>query len=314
MGTDGFEFIELGTSSPDHVRDVLARLGFGAVARHRSKNVLLCRQGDINLVVNHDPASLAQEFVAAGRPAISALAFRVRNATVAYELASDYVAWEETRRAGVMELNIPAIMGVGGTSIYLIDLHGDRSIYDIDFVRIDGADPHPRGAGLTVIDHVAYALRRDEIRGWADSYREVFNFRETAPASDPPYASRTRDLIGPCGKIRLRLAELPPQSARASRGGDAFVEGVRYIGLSTPDIRAATAFVRERGVELVEPDDAYYRALRPRATTHGQPIEGLRESRILLDETPGEDGRACLRVRTKPLLGSLGFELVQRLP
>ena len=315
MGTDGFEFIEFGASDPGQVGAVLAQLGFGAVAKHRSKDVVLYRQGDINIVVNDDPASLAQEFAAPERPGISALAFRVADATAAYALASDYVAWEETPRAGIMELNIPAIMGVGDTSIYLVDRYGDKSIYDVDFLGIPGADPHPRGAGLTAVDHLAYGLSADELRAWADAYREVFNFRESALSQDGPGAPSRNDLISPCGKIRLRLTELPDTRASASGAVAPRVrEDVRRVGLSTPDIQAAVKFMRERGIEFAATDDADGDAQRRRAARDGLSMETLRRMGIVIDDLPGEPRAAFMRIRTRPLLGPLAFEFVQHLP
>jgi 4-hydroxyphenylpyruvate dioxygenase len=315
MGTDGFEFIEFGTSDPAQLGAVLAQLGFGAVARHRSKDVVLYRQGDINIVVNDDPASLAQEFAAPERPGISALAFRVIDATAAYALASDYVAWEETSRAGIMELNIPAIMGVGDTSIYLVDRYGDKSIYDVDFLGIAGADEHPRGAGLTAVDHLAYSLGSEELRGWADSYREVCNCRESEPWQNRPNALSHRDLISPCGKIRLRLTELSDaHAAMADVAVGRARKGTRRVGLSTPDLRAVVEFMRERGIEFVASDEADEDTQRRRAAAHGLPIKTLGKSGIVIDDLPGEPDAAFMRIRTRPLVGALAFEFVQRLP
>jgi 4-hydroxyphenylpyruvate dioxygenase len=314
MGTDGFEFIEFGTSDGAQLGAILAQLGFGAVARHRSKDVVLYRQGDINIVVNDDPASLAQEF-APERPGISALAFRVTDATAAYALASDYVACEETSRAGAMELNIPAIMGVGDTSIYLVDRYGERSIYDVDFLDIAGAAPHPRGAGLASVDHLAYSLGPDELRGWADSFRDVFNFRESPPWRDRPTAANRRDLISPCGKIRLRLTELSDVHAATDEAVVARTgERARRVGLSTPNMHASVEFMRERGVEFIAADAGDEDAQRRRAAVHRLPFETLRGMGIVIDDLPGKPETHFMRIRTRPLLGSLAFELVQRLP
>jgi 4-hydroxyphenylpyruvate dioxygenase len=114
MGTDGFEFVEFTAPDAKALGDVFEALGFRVVGRHRSKNVLHYRQGDINLILNAEPASLAEQFAAAHGPSACAMAFRVKDAAKAYELALANGAKPFTGRAGPMELNIPAIEGIGG--------------------------------------------------------------------------------------------------------------------------------------------------------------------------------------------------------
>ncbi len=55
MGTDGFEFVEFAHPEPEKLKALLVTMGFTPVARHRSKNVTLYRQGDVNYVVNAEP-------------------------------------------------------------------------------------------------------------------------------------------------------------------------------------------------------------------------------------------------------------------
>src|SRR5438094_839853 len=152
MGTDGFEFVEYTAPDPQLLRTLFERLGFPAVARHRSKNVTLHRQGGINFIINAEPESFAQAFARAHGPSACAMAFRVRDAARAFRRALELGAKPGPLSAGPMELNIPSIEGIGGSLIYLVDLYGDRTIYDVDFRPGSGAAP-PEGAGLTVIDH-----------------------------------------------------------------------------------------------------------------------------------------------------------------
>src|SRR5919206_257223 len=149
MGTDGFEFVEFTGPDIPALEALFSRLGFAPVARHRSKQVTLWRQGDINFILNAEPESFAQAFQKVHGPSACAMAFRVADTAKAYERAIALGAKPVTGKVGPMELNIPAIEGIGGSLLYLVDRYGPRgTIYDIDFRWIDGVDPRPISAGL----------------------------------------------------------------------------------------------------------------------------------------------------------------------
>src|SRR5499427_6708019 len=142
MGTDGFEFVEYTAPDPQLLRTLFERLGFPVVARHRSKNVTLHRQGDINFIINAEANSFAQSFAREHGPSACAMAFRVKDAAYAYKRAIELGAKPGPATAGPMELNIPSIQGIGGSLIYLVDIYGERSIYDVDF------RPEPPASGV----------------------------------------------------------------------------------------------------------------------------------------------------------------------
>ena len=133
MGTDGFEFVEYTAPDTRALENLFSQLGFVAIARHRSKNVVLYRQGGINFVINHEPSSYAQAFAKVHGASICAFGIRVKNAAESYERALNLGAEPYSGDARPMELNIPAIRGIGRSLIYLIDRYGTRSIYDVDF-------------------------------------------------------------------------------------------------------------------------------------------------------------------------------------
>src|SRR5690242_8836786 len=168
MGTDGFEFVEYTAPDPELLGALFEQLGFTAVARHRSKDVILYRQGRINFIVNREPDSFAQSFARVHGPSACAFAMRVKNSAKAFERAIELGAKPIQGKVGPMELNIPAIQGIGGSLIYLVDRYpgngGDLSIYDIDFNFIDGAEHHPRGAGLLEIDHLTHNVYAGRMR------------------------------------------------------------------------------------------------------------------------------------------------------
>src|SRR5690242_20117059 len=159
MGTDGFEFVEYTGPEPAQLAALFERMGFVAAARHRSKNVTLYRQGDVNFILNAEPESFAQAFARLHGPSVCAIAFRVRNAAAAYDRAMSLGARPVHGKVGPMELNIPAIEGIGGSLIYLVDRYGEHTIYDVDFVPLAGGTPTNgagegafSGVGLTGID------------------------------------------------------------------------------------------------------------------------------------------------------------------
>src|SRR5690349_15130412 len=142
VGIDGIEFIEFTTAQPQALGAVLEKIGFHAVARHRSREVMLYRQGTMNLIVNSHGVSVAS-------PELKAIALRVRDAGQAWAHALAMGAWEMPTRASAMELNIPGIHGVGDSLIYFVDRYHDFSIYDVDFVFEKHVDPKPPAiAGL----------------------------------------------------------------------------------------------------------------------------------------------------------------------
>src|SRR5437667_12620521 len=126
LGTDGFEFVEYAAPDPAALGRLFEQMGFSAVAKHRSKNVLLYRQGDVNFIVNAEPNSFAQSFARVHGPSICAIAFRVKDAAAAYSRALSLGARPFHGQVGPMELNIPAIHDICDRLIYLVDRYGNR--------------------------------------------------------------------------------------------------------------------------------------------------------------------------------------------
>ena len=179
MGLMGFEFVEFASPTPNTLEPVFEMMGFSKVAQHRSKNVSLYRQGDINFIINNEPRSVASYFAAEHGPSACGLAFRVKNARVAFERALELGAEPMEMRTGPMELNLPAIKGIGGAPLYLIDRFEEgKSIYDIDFDFIEGVDRHPVGHGLKVVDHMTHNVYRGRMAYWSKYYERLFNFKE----------------------------------------------------------------------------------------------------------------------------------------
>ncbi len=290
LGTDGFEYIEYAAPDPAALGRLFEQMGFSAIARHRSKDVLLYRQGEINFIVNAEPGSFAQSFARVHGPSICALAFRVKDAALAYRECVQNGAWGVEAHPGPMELNIPAIKGIGDSLVYLVDRYPGNgtgvSIYDVDFVPLAGADPHPRGAGLTYIDHLTHNVHRGRMEEWAGFYERLFNFREIRyfDIEGRLTGLRSKAMTSPCGKIRIPINESSDDRSQIQeylidyRG-----EGIQHVALGTDDIHATVEMLRKRGVAFQDTPDTYYEQLEARLPGHREDTARLARNRILLD-------------------------------
>jgi 4-hydroxyphenylpyruvate dioxygenase len=254
IGLDGVEFIEIATARPQAVGHVLEMMGFRPVARHRSREVLLYRQGGINLVVNAHPRDTEGATHGEGAPAIAAVALRVRDARAAYRYVLEHGGWEVPTHPEAMELNIPAIHGVGGTRIYLIDRYREFSIYDVDFVPIPGVDRNPPAvAGMHFFGIVQY-IGAGRAYDWLEFYQELFGM--TAIPDEQRFG------IMPAGKL-LRAPALQPanrfmlQVIEPEADSLDTSERLQRIGLGVPDVLAAVRALRALGMEFVESEGAH---------------------------------------------------------
>jgi 4-hydroxyphenylpyruvate dioxygenase len=244
---DGIEFIEYATSQPQEFGTLLRKMGFSAIARHRSREVLLYRQGSMNLIVNAHPDALPGLSSPGSTPALAAIALRVRDAAHAHRRALELGAWDMPTRASAMELNIPGIHGVGDSLIYFVDRHGDFSIYDVDFVPLAGTDPRPPAiAGLHYFG-VVQAILVDRTADWLDFYRSLLGFSVLPHGKYFGILPKGTLLESPCRKFYLQLIEPPPGSEEIH-----WDEGLVRLGLGARDIPAATRILQERGIAFVE--------------------------------------------------------------
>jgi 4-hydroxyphenylpyruvate dioxygenase len=250
LGMDGIEFIEYATSRPQALGHVLEMMGFRPVARHRSREVLLYRQGDINVIVNAHALALPDGTAPNDKPVIAAVALRVRDAAAAYNRALERGAWAVPSRVEVMELNIPAIHGVGTSRIYFVDRYDRFSIYDVDFVPIPAVETHPPAvAGLHFFGIVQY-IGNDRTEDWAEFYRELFGFADLPAEQRFGILPKGRILSSPgpaASRFYIQLIE--PEAGVLDVGDD---ETLQRIGLGTDDVLATAAELGKRGVEFVE--------------------------------------------------------------
>jgi 4-hydroxyphenylpyruvate dioxygenase len=324
IGLDGFEFIEFCAPEKGLLDPVFTQMGFTRIAQHRSKDAELWRQGGINLIANYEPRSPAAYFAAEHGPSACGMAFRVKDAGAAYQEVIARGAEPAETRTGPMELRIPAIRGIGGAMIYLVDRYATPenpdalTIYDIDFEYLPGVDRNPVGAGFNIIDHLTHNVYGGRMAHWADWYTRIFNFREIRFFDiKGEYTGLTsRAMTAPDGKIRIPLNE----EGKAGGGQiDEFLrayngEGIQHIALICDDLPACWDDLKARGVPfMTPPPETYYAMLDGRLPGHGQPVDALKTRGILLDgTTDGDAPRLLLQIFAQPKIGPVFFEFIQR--
>jgi 4-hydroxyphenylpyruvate dioxygenase len=317
LGTDGFEFVEFTSPEPERLKGLFELMGFTAVSKHRSKNVLRFRQGDINFILNMEASGQPADFRQVHGPSANAMAFRVKDAAKALKLAVERGATAVSGPVGPMELNIPAIEGIGGSNLYLVDRYGAQEIYDVDFVPIEGAAETmaKNDRGLTYLDHLTHNVHRGNMAKWADFYERIFNFREIRyfDIEGAQTGLFSKAMTSPDGKIRIPLNESQDEHSQIEEFlRDYHGEGIQHVALGTSDIYASVEQMRERGVKFQDSPETYYEQLDARVPGHGENLQRLRADRILLDGAPTEGQGLLLQIFTENMIGPIFFELIQR--
>ncbi len=321
-GLDGFEFIEFSAPEKGIIEPVFESMGFTKVARHRSKDVELWRQGGINLITNYEPRSAAWFFAREHGPSACGMGFRVKDARKACDHVLARGAEPVAVETGPMELRIPGIRGIGNSIIYLIDRYDDGrgglSIYDIDFDYLPGVERHPAGAGFELVDHLTHNVYQGRMAYWADFYETLFNFKEIRFFDiKGEYTGLTsKALTAPDGKIRIPLNE----EGEGGKGQiqeflEAFNgEGIQHIAFICDDLYAAWDRLKALGVPfMTAPPETYYEMLDERLPGHGEPVDQLKARGLLLDgTTEGGQPRLLLQIFSQSRLGPVFFEFIQR--
>jgi 4-hydroxyphenylpyruvate dioxygenase len=330
MGTDGFEFVEYAAPDPKALGALFESMGFAAIARHRHKDVTLYRQGDINFIINAEQDSFAQRFARQHGPSVCAIAIRVDDAAYAYKRALELGAWGFDNKTGPMELNIPAIKGVGDSLLYFVDRWrgknatkgvpanaiGDISIYDVDFVAIPGAVANPVGNGLTYIDHLTHNVHRGRMKEWATFYETLFNFREIRyfDIEGKHTGLKSKAMTSPCGKIRIPINESSDDKSQIAEYLDAYHgEGIQHIALGTDNIYQSIQAMRDTGIVFQDTIETYYELVNRRLPHHGENLDELKRLRILIDGHSNESERELLlQIFTTNVIGPIFYEIIQR--
>lgn len=316
IGTDGFEFVEFTAPNAEGIeqlRTLFTQMGFTETAKHRSKEVWLFQQHDINIVLNGSPTGHVREFGEKHGPSACAMAFRVKNAAQAAAYVESQGAKLVGSHANFGELNIPCVEGIGGSLLYLVDRYGDKSIYDVDFEYIEGRTPNDNAVGLMCIDHLTHNVRRGQMDVWSGFYERIANFREIRyfDIEGKLTGLFSRAMTAPCGKIRIPINESADDKSQIEE----FIreyhgEGIQHIALTTDDIYETVRRLRANGVDFMTTPDTYYEKVDER----GGPRRAFGPAARA--EHPhrwraGDDG-ILLQIFTNTVIGPIFFEIIQR--
>nr|WP_040486963.1 4-hydroxyphenylpyruvate dioxygenase [Idiomarina sp. A28L] len=319
LGTDGFEFVEYTAADSkgiEALKELFIQLGFTEVAKHRRKDVWLFKQNDINFIVNGQPSSQAEEFAREHGPSVCGMAFRVADADLAMQHALANGAKEFKADVGAMELNIPAIYGIGESALYFVDRYGSQSIYDVDFRFYENWEAKMKdfAVGMDYVDHLTHNVFRGNMDLWAGFYERIGNFREVRyfDIEGKLTGLLSRAMTSPCGKIRIPINESHDDKSQIEEYlKDYNGEGIQHIAMSSDNIYRTVRTLRERGMEFMTTPDTYYDKVNERVEGHDESLDDLRDLRILIDGAPMKDG-ILLQIFTKTVIGPVFFEIIQR--
>ena len=317
-GTDGFEFVEFAHPEAGFLETLFESMGFAEVARHKTKNISLYRQGDINYLINREADSHASRFIDAHGPCAPSMAWRVVDAQHALKCALDYgaKAYSGTDKS----IDAPAVYGIGDSLLYFVDTYGEEgSPYEADFDWLGEVDPRPTGAGFYYLDHLTHNVMRGNMSTWYDFYAKAFNFREIRffDIKGEYTGLFSRALTSPDGKIRIPINESADDKSQIEEYLKEYQgEGIQHIAVGTENIYQSIETLNQQGIDFMPaPPDVYYDMSVDRVHGHEEPLDELRKYGILIDGEGVVDGgrtRILLQIFSKTVIGPIFFEFIQR--
>ncbi|MDB5670558.1 MAG: hppD [Alphaproteobacteria bacterium] len=315
MGLDGFEFVEFTGPDPEALAGLFTAMGFTHLGNHRSKNVRHYAQGDINFILNMEPAGQAADFRHAHGPSANGMAFRVKDSQQAFEIAIERGAKPVETPRGPGEIEIPAIEGIGGSYLYLVDRYGAEQIYDVDFEPVAGAVRDGGSVGLHTLDHLTHNVNRGRMDHWANFYERIFNFRQIRyfDIEGQQTALLSRAMTAPDDKIRIPLNESQDEFSQIEEFLKEYKgEGIQHLALATDDIFSTVDRLRANGISFQDSPETYYDMIDERLPGHDHDINEMRRRRILIDGSPETGEGLLLQIFTENMIGPIFFEIIQR--
>ncbi|HEY1605962.1 MAG TPA: 4-hydroxyphenylpyruvate dioxygenase [Allosphingosinicella sp.] len=315
LGLDGFEFVEFTGPDPEALARLFTAMGFTHLGNHKSKNVRHYAQGDVNLILNMEPSGQPADFREAHGPSANGMAFRVRDAKKAFQLALERGATPVETPRGPGELEIPAIEGIGGSCLYLVDLYGAEQIYDVDFEPVPGATRDSNSVGLRILDHLTHNVNRGRMSHWAHFYERIFNFREIRyfDIEGQQTALLSKAMTAPDDKIRIPLNESQDEYSQIEEYLKEYKgEGIQHLAFATEDIFATVDALRANGIQFQDSPETYYDMIDERLPGHGHDVAAMRGRRILIDGSPETGEGLLLQIFTENMIGPIFFEIIQR--
>ena len=313
LGVDGFEFVEFAAPDAQQLHTLFANMGFIAIARHRAMNISLYRQGDINFLVNEEADSFAANFAREHGPCCTGFALRVDDAQAAYgsTIANGAVSMTDVPCTAI---DTPRIEGIGGSILYLADRHNGH-VLESEYQLIAGANPNPKGYGLTFVDHLTHNVFEGNMDEWADYYSRLFGFYELRyfDIKGQQTGLRSRAMTSPTGVISIPINESSEAKSQINEFLEQYRgEGVQHIALYTDSIYTTIEAMHEAGLPFFNTPDTYYESIDRRIPMHGEDLERMRKNRILIDADDETGKKLLLQIFTTTSIGPIFFEIIQR--
>ncbi len=314
-GTDGFEFVEFAHPEPETLRELFTKMGYTHTATHKTKDIQLWQQGDITYVINNEPGSHARDFVEEHGPCAPSMGWRVVDAQHAFDHAVSKGATPYEGDGKTMD--VPAIVGIGGSLIYFIDQYYEANPYNDEFNWV--SDAHPAGVGFHYLDHLTHNVHKGNMDLWFKFYGDLFNFREIRffDIEGKFTGLLSRALTSPCGRIRIPINEDRGETGQIVEYLKRYNgEGIQHIAVGAHDLYDATDEIAARGIKFMpKPPEAYYDLSTTRVVGHEEPKDRMMKHGILIDGEGVVDGgetRILLQIFSKTVIGPIFFEFIQR--
>lgn len=312
IGLDGMEFVEYSTPDPSALEQMFFKFGFQKIGQHKRKQVTLYRQNGINFVINSEPGTFASKFAKQHGPSICATGFRVKSAQRAFETAVARGARPIETKNDPSSHSFPAIYGVGDSAIYFVDRYRAPVHFDDDF-RYLQPELHPKGRGLTVVDHLTNNVPKGDLQKWVDFYTRIFNFHEVHhfDIKGQTTGLTSKAMRSPCLKITIPINEPTEGKSQIQEYLDEYRgSGIQHLALTTGDILATVKSLRESGIEFLDaPPTTYYEDIPRRVPNVKEDLKTIQGYAVLVD---GDTTGYLLQIFTKNLIGPIFFEIISR--
>jgi 4-hydroxyphenylpyruvate dioxygenase len=313
LGVEGFGFIEFAAPDAAQLHSLFRQMGFSAVARHRQRAITLYRQGQISFLVNEEPDSFASKFAELHGPCCTGFALMVEDAGKAHEhcLAKGATSITDIPGAAV---DCPRIEGIGGSILYLADRELS-SLLESEYEYLEGVEREPEGFGMTFVDHLTHNVRFGNMDQWAEFYERLFGFYEVRyfDIKGQQTGLKSRAMTSPTGAISIPINQSEDPKSQINEYLDEYNgEGVQHIALYTDDIYTTVEAMHAAGVEFLDTPDTYYEIIDRRIPDHGEDLERMRASRILVDADEETKKKLLLQIFTQTNIGPIFFEIIQR--
>jgi len=312
VAVGGVEFVEFAANETEaeELAVLLRAMGFSLIGRHKSKDVVLFRQGGINIVVNTEKEGLAHSSYLVHGTSAYAFGLKVDDAAATVARARALGAEPFQQRHGPDELAIPAIRGVGGGVIYFIDGKSELTrVWEIEFEPVEGV---AGDAGLMAIDHLAQSMNYEEMLTWLLFYTSIFRTRKLPMV----------DVIDPAGVVRSQVVESDDGGLRLTLNGaennrtlaghfiaESFGSGVQHLAFSSRDIFQTADRLTELGFDPLEISANYYDDLEARLGLEPEFTNRLRNRNILFDR---DEGGEYFQLYSRNYGEGFFFEIVER--